>query len=243
NLSKAVGPDTEVEQSQSSVSPTRASKVVSATLCGDTPRENATGVREYADLPILLREPNDINLDKARVFPAQVTDSGGGRSSDAQLHSRKRIMSCPPGANRSVIFGPWSLEWLHDHNHGDAGGKAVVHGHKKRKAGGMFRHSSLKKVARLPCKDRREVLNILKKNVRRRSGRTSASRSCEVKRLGTSEDTSSSASVNNDWKHWVVMHGNEKMAVDDVWGIGKAIGVKFKSDNANMFSALSRANK
>ncbi|MCI56692.1 hypothetical protein A2U01_0077943, partial [Trifolium medium] len=24
------------------------------------------------------------------------------------------------------------------------------------------------------------------------------------------------------------MHGKEKLAVDDVWGIGKAIGVKFK---------------
>ncbi|MCI78073.1 hypothetical protein A2U01_0099343, partial [Trifolium medium] len=37
------------------------------------------------------------------------------------------------------------------------------------------------------------------------------------------------------------MHGNEKLAVDDVWGIGKAIGVEFKGDNANMFDALVRA--
>ncbi|MCI89401.1 hypothetical protein A2U01_0110689, partial [Trifolium medium] len=29
------------------------------------------------------------------------------------------------------------------------------------------------------------------------------------------------------------MHGNDKMAVDDVWGIGKAIGVKFNSENVN----------
>ncbi|MCI87236.1 DUF4283 domain protein, partial [Trifolium medium] len=33
----------------------------------------------------------------------------------------KRTNSCPPEASRSVISGPWSLEWLHDHNHGDAG--------------------------------------------------------------------------------------------------------------------------
>jgi hypothetical protein len=39
------------------------------------------------------------------------------------------------------------------------------------------------------------------------------------------------------------MHGSEKMAVEDVWGIGKAIGVKFTSDNANRFSALVRAGK
>ncbi|MCI79577.1 hypothetical protein A2U01_0100848, partial [Trifolium medium] len=28
-----------------------------------------------------------------------------------------------------------------------------------------------------------------------------------------------------------------------VWGIGKAIGVKFNSDNANRFSSLVRAGK
>ncbi|MCI81457.1 hypothetical protein A2U01_0102731, partial [Trifolium medium] len=35
------------------------------------------------------------------------------------------------------------------------------------------------------------------------------------------------------------MQGNEQVAVDDVWGIGKAIDVKFKGDNVNMFSVLS----
>jgi hypothetical protein len=43
----------------------------------------------------------------------------------------------------------------------------------------------------------------------------------------TSSNDSSSALVSNDWKHWVVMHGNEKVAVEDVWGLGKTIGVKF----------------
>ncbi|MCI84103.1 hypothetical protein A2U01_0105379, partial [Trifolium medium] len=31
--------------------------------------------------------------------------------------------------------------------------------------------------------------------------------------------------------------------VEDVWGIGKAIGVKFKGDNTNRFSALVRVDK
>ncbi|GAU22593.1 hypothetical protein TSUD_134930 [Trifolium subterraneum] len=94
-----------------------------------------------------------------------------------------RTKSCPPGVNRSMLSGPWSLDWLHDHNHGDAGvifsarKKPLARaragaGHKKggqdavkrRKAGGVFRHtlSSLKKVARLPSKDRSEVLKVLK---------------------------------------------------------------------------------
>ncbi|MCI29295.1 hypothetical protein A2U01_0050504, partial [Trifolium medium] len=32
-----------------------------------------------------------------------------------------RTKSCPPGTNRFIISGPWSMDWLHDHNQGDAG--------------------------------------------------------------------------------------------------------------------------
>ncbi|MCI71558.1 hypothetical protein A2U01_0092821, partial [Trifolium medium] len=43
--------------------------------------------------------------------------------------------------------------------------------------------------------------------------------------------------------NWVAVQGNDQMAVDDVWGIAKAIGVKFKGDNVNMFNVLSRVGK
>jgi len=33
----------------------------------------------------------------------------------------KRQLSCPPMATQSVSSGPWSLEWLKDHVHGEAG--------------------------------------------------------------------------------------------------------------------------
>ncbi|GAU10893.1 hypothetical protein TSUD_426990, partial [Trifolium subterraneum] len=85
--------------------------------------------------------------------------------------------SCPPIENCPVLSGPWSLEWMHDLNQGDAGvifsaskrrKKGGISGarqkmegqqdFKRRKAGGLLRHSlySLKKVARLPSKDRNE---------------------------------------------------------------------------------------
>ena len=41
----------------------------------------------------------------------------------------------------------------------------------------------------------------------------------------------------------MVLHGSEKVVVEDVWGIGKAIDVNFKGDNHNMFSVLSRVGK
>ncbi|MCI25862.1 DUF4283 domain protein, partial [Trifolium medium] len=112
SLSKAAGPDIDAEQTQSLDSPDRASQVDPVTPCEELQRESVTGVKEHEDLPI------------------HATDSGGRKSSDAQLHSRKRTKSCPPGVNRSVIFGPWSLEWLHDHNHGDA---RVIFSSKKKK--------------------------------------------------------------------------------------------------------------
>ncbi|CAJ2645133.1 unnamed protein product [Trifolium pratense] len=116
---------------------------------------------------------------------------------------------------------------------------------RKRKGGGLLRHPlhNIKKVARLPSKDRGEVLKILKKHVRRRRGGDNINRSCSVSRRTSSVESSSSSSVNNEWQNWVAMQGSEQMVVDDVWGIGKAIGVKFKGDNVNMFRVLSRANK
>ncbi|PNX71513.1 putative sulfate transporter, partial [Trifolium pratense] len=176
----------------------------------------------------------------------------------------KRTNSCPPKVSRSIISGPWSLEWLHDHNLGDAGvifsgckrvrkgvhiggrhHKGRPSGPRKSKEGGPLRHPfhSIKKVARMPSNDRRDVLKVLKKSIRRRRGGDEVNRSCSVRRRASLDESSSSASVNNDWKNWVAMQGTEQMAVDDVWGIGKAIGVKFKGDNVNMFRVLSRAGK
>jgi len=58
---------------------------------------------------------------------------------------------------------------------------------------------------------------------------------------GNSDESSSSACVNKEWNHWVVLHGKEKEAAEDVWGIGKAIGLHFDGDTHNMFSAILKA--
>ncbi|GAU30969.1 hypothetical protein TSUD_63800 [Trifolium subterraneum] len=173
-----------------------------------------------------------------------------------------RATSCPPAESRSATSGPWSWEWLQDHDHGDAGvifsaRKRVKEGgrlglrhkreghleSKRRKAGGVLRHpiQSLKKVARLPQEDRVEVLKVLNKSIlwrRKRDNRVNAASS-----QANSEESSSSDSVNNDWKNWVAMQGNDQMVMDDVRGIGHSLGVKFRGDAANMFNVLSREGK
>ncbi|MCI58488.1 hypothetical protein A2U01_0079743, partial [Trifolium medium] len=51
-----------------------------------------------------------------------LTDGVLQSSKECGLHllRRKRHSSCPPSGGRSVLSGPWSLEWLNDHNHGEA---------------------------------------------------------------------------------------------------------------------------
>ncbi|GAU38950.1 hypothetical protein TSUD_363890 [Trifolium subterraneum] len=210
SMGRAEGQDLEVELNLSKAN----------TSYEDSSRERTNRVLNHVEMLSLPEDLSDKNRDKTCI----TTKKFG-----------KRSRSCPPGVKRSVVSGPWSVEWLYKHNHGDAGVIFSI--------GGSFRHISLKKVARLPYKDRREVLKILKKHDRRRRGRSSATQLRGATRPGSSADTVSSASVNNDWKHWVVMHGTEKTAVDDIRDIGKAIGVVLNDEHSNMFSALARTTK
>jgi len=58
-----------------------------------------------------------------------------------------------------------------------------------------------------------------------------------------SEASSSSSSANiNDWKHWVVMHGSDKVVGEDLRSIGATIGVRLNESN-NMFGVLERKGK
>jgi hypothetical protein len=104
--------------------------------------------------------------------------------------------------------------------------------------GGFLRHSlfSLKRIARLPIQDRREVMQVLQKNARRRKPKGVASRSRVSGSRASAEDGHSSSSVNNDWKHWVVMQGHDHAVEDDVMEVGNFVGATFKGDTTNMFS-------
>jgi hypothetical protein len=176
----------------------------------------------------------------------------------------KHAKSCPPRARRPARSGPWSLEWLRDQPYGEAGfvfsskkgvpqknrlGESMQREeHKvanKRKATGPLCHAlfSLKRIARLPDKDRREVLHILHKNTRRAQGRRDVRSSREGDLKASDGVSTSSGSVNNDWKHWVAMQGDEKKVVEDVVEVGRSLGVSVTPDQANMFRVLSNATK
>ncbi|GAU37762.1 hypothetical protein TSUD_102790 [Trifolium subterraneum] len=56
----------------------------------------------------------------------KIEEEGRRDGSSLNYPRSKRTKSCPPIENRPVLSGPWSLEWLHDLNQGDAGGDDQV---------------------------------------------------------------------------------------------------------------------
>jgi len=120
---------------------------------------------------------------------------------------------------------------------------------KNNKEGGTIKLSArnLKRVARMPIKDRGEILKILKIQAKRRKGRHSS----QTTRLQTSfkpitsnsSSNTTSSSANNDWEHWVTLHGNSTKVAEDAVEIGRAIGVKYTGDPTNRFNVLSKEGR
>jgi hypothetical protein len=157
----------------------------------------------------------------------------------------QRARSCPPRARRPALSGPWSWEWMQDHTHegavvifsskkrfqkperpGVRRQKVEHKGAKKRKCGGPLCHAlfSLKRIARLPSSDRRQVLHILHKNARKEKDRGGVRSPREEPPRDADVSDSSSGSVTNDWKHWVALQGDDSKAADDVAEVGKSLG-------------------
>jgi hypothetical protein len=89
--------------------------------------------------------------------------------------------------------------------------------------------------------DRKAALHELKHQVRKH--RIADNDVNSLVQEDSNETNTSKASVTNELKNYVVLHGNEQVAVDDVWGIGKSIGIKFNGDKANMFNVLSHRGR
>ena len=200
----------------------------------------------------------------------------GARSGHQVMVSRKRRVKSSLGsrdATGSGRSGPWSVDWLHNVQKGGIG---LISSRKKRlkkssaelaskgggkkpsvvrkKAGGVLRHPvfTLKKVARLPSRDREEVMKVLEKSsvmevlkqkVRNRQRqRERVSKSLEVNQCSNIESASVD-SVNNDWKHWVTLQGKDKAIEEDIQGIRCDIGLNFAAAPINKLSVLSRSTK
>jgi len=80
-------------------------------------------------------------------------------------------------------------------------------------------------------------LKILKKQERKQKVHKSSKSS-------TSESSKNlNSSVNKDYEHWVVMHGNKEAVKADVKDLGKVIEVSYKGDPNNNFNLLSKEGR
>ena len=189
------------------------------------------------------------------------------------LRPKRKIMKA--GTSYSLgNSGPWSVDWLQNFQHGDQGlissknkrltkvaianggnGGRISNNNSKKKAGGVLRHPvfTFKKVARLPIREREEVMRVLRKSKitkvlkqkiqNRRLQRDRATRSLEAAHVNSLNESSSLGSANNDWSNWVALNGSEASKAVDAQCIGKTLGVTFLGECHNKFSVLSRSKK
>ena len=79
---------------------------------------------------------------------------------------------------------------------------------------------------------------MLQRKMKQRKA-VSGSSKAKLKSHVPSPSEASQSSVNNDWENWLVLNTNKKTAVEDVYDIGKQIGLNFEGDKNNMFDVLS----
>lgn len=102
----------------------------------------------------------------------------------------------------------------------------------------------MKKIARIPSQDRKQVLKLLSRKSLKRKARKRSDELADIITKGSQVfDSSSSVSVINDCKHYGVLHGNEEVIKEDVFNFGNSLGVKFYDDKANKFRVLSLNKK
>jgi hypothetical protein len=266
DLEQIIPVSSKINEDNVSVSPLVLHKAATMPSMGPMVESGDNGDHR-ADVSSRCESPTDPIQGDVDGMSIQLKAHSNCDVSKLVVQRRKRTGSCPPRAGRSSVSGPWSMEWLRDQIHSTSGivsssrknGKHVSVSQKNKngklrdadtmsrrtKVGGLLRHNvhSLKKVARLSTNDCAAVLHVLKRRVRKRNVKEGVTRSVEVISKSIFEGTSSASSVNNDWKNWVVLRGNEEVEVEDVRGLGKAIGVNFKGDSHNRFSVLSRMGK
>jgi hypothetical protein len=232
------------------------SKVVDSEEDGRWFEEVRSPDRNVAVLPIsggssggsrVARAADTPQASESQASPtSRVPDGEDGACVRSRPRST-RATSCPPSEDRTGWPWPWSWEWLRDHNHDEAGvifsaskrakkgnpvGSCQTRGIHTRKASGVLRHPvhSFKKIARLPTKDRGEALKALGRCARRRRAGAEASSSNVASCQASSDVSPASGTNDDDWRNWVAVHGNDELALEDVRGIGKTIGVTFRGE-------------
>jgi hypothetical protein len=183
---------------------------------------------------------------------------------DTQNDHTKQCNKVQPsaGTSRPINKGPWSLDWVSNVPIEEGGTVftaapstaaeqnslvKIVHGqtdkNTNKKSASKHSVGFLKRIARMPSIDRKEILKIIKYQERKRKARNSPNNSKAAIISTSNSSKNSSPTVNNDCENWVLAHGKAAEVAKDVKEIGKVIGVKFRGDSNNSFNLLSKAGR
>jgi hypothetical protein len=165
--------------------------------------------------------------------------------------------------------GPWSIDWMENQKTISEGGVVfsstrkednVLHfkpnkfsssstscnpsAHKK---GGVALPSVgfMKKIARLPARDRKQILHLLdkqKRNKKKKRAAPTTSKPSEGSTSNVPTNSNSTGSVQGatDWVNWLHLNGKADKVKDDVRELGKVVGVKVNCATSNSFNLLTR---
>jgi len=186
-------------------------------------------------------------------------DKGAGLNESSKPEAR---------ASEESNRGPWSLDWLPQQKPISEGGavfsstsevrkskqvdsvndKSISSSgnalSKKKKVGVVHKSVGfMKKIARMPAKDRNQILKILKKQKRKRKVYVVNASSKDTTESANASKDNSSSSRGNDWVHWVHLHGEPKLVAEDVKDLGKIVGVNYLCNTTNTFNLLTREGR
>jgi len=99
----------------------------------------------------------------------------------------------------------------------------------------------IKRITRLPSKDGKKILKVLKKQECKRNAASKATKEITTS-ISTSTNTSD-VSVNKEWAHEVVLHNKKENVAEDVTEIGKMLGVNVKGDKISGLNLLTKEGR
>jgi hypothetical protein len=142
----------------------------------------------------------------------------------------QKASSYPNSRKKYSISGPWSFEWIKDHHLGDVG---VIFTHNEKNKVIQKQHHkgvpksqmhipslvSLRRVARMPLKDRQALLRMFRKYKKKKTT-NSLNKGSAVNLDSMGTNTSSSTSSVGDWQNWVMLHDKTDGGGRDIVDIG-----------------------
>jgi len=207
--------------------------------------------------------PKHISIKEKKREAVELQKQGAATTAT----ERKQQQGQAGGSSSKNATVPWSLDWLSQLPARNIGNVIssniadrdvvvpklqddhVVDGLPKvvptKKKGAAIKHSVgfMKRVARMPEMDRKQILKFLKKQERLKKAHKAKHHSKEAGNSTSDSSKNSTSSVNKDWENWVLVHGKPRAVVDDVKEIGMTVGLKFNCDTMNSFNLLTKEGR